>query len=70
LAAPVDRWRPPLCGHRCQSLICPVARHLALKLTQRADRRCVEFLVTILRARQTCPAIGSIHPLLQGPEIP
>ena len=29
LAAPVARVRPLLCGHRCQSLVSPVAHHLA-----------------------------------------
>jgi hypothetical protein len=29
LAAPVARVRPLLCGHRCQSLISPVAHHPA-----------------------------------------
>src|SRR5262249_34885272 len=60
-AAHIARVRPLPSGHRCQplispALISPVAHHLAFELTQRAYRLYVEYLVTIPRGRQTCPA--------------
>ena len=61
--APVDRYRALLCRHRCQSSINTVTRGRAQGLIgrplQRADGWCVEFLVTILRGHQTCPAAGA-----------
>ena len=61
--APVDGYRALLCRHRCQSSINTVTRDRAQGLIggprQRADGWCVEFLVTILRGHQTCPAAGA-----------
>jgi len=60
---PIDRYRALLCRHRCQSSINTVTRGRAQGLIggprKRADGWCVEFLVTILRGHQTCPAAGA-----------
>ena len=64
-----DRYRALLCRHRCQSSINTVTRGRAQGLIGRSHRRadgcCVEFLVTILRGHQTCPAAGA-NPTVKG----
>src|SRR6266567_3099350 len=61
--APIDLYRALLCRHRCQSSINTVTRGGTQGINQtglqRADGWCVEFLVTILRGHQTCPAAGA-----------
>src|SRR6476660_766306 len=65
--APIDPYLALLSRHRCQSSINTVTRGQAQGLNgelnqtglQRADGWCFEFLVTILRGHQTCPATGA-----------
>ena len=59
----------PVRGIAANPWIGPVARHLARLLIQRADRRDIDFLVTIFRGRQTCPAAGPNPACRTGPAI-
>ena len=59
-AAPVDTYRAFLYRHPCQSSIITVTRHRAQRGHSTRSRWCVEYLVTILRGHQRCPAVGPI----------